>query len=245
MVTTFLLLISLLLLVSCNAFVSVRRSHGCTATKLFAISEWRDKLYNLPGSNYRGTTTDSPPPKQICILPFSFHEALLQGETKQLRLYEDRFIQLFNDSLLHHESVVAMGLLASNKGLIQTVPLCEIQAYNRMDDTSLGIFVTVRVVGRAHLLEITQQEPYIRAVCQEVHDDLPPNLELLSLAANNIESYVDALSKMEQQLLKARQNKGSDSKQDGKDPEMQRRIAVAKLVRINLWRTAATGRSDY
>ena len=47
-----------------------------------------------------------------------------------------------------------MGLLAQ-AGIIQKVPLCEIEAYNRMDST-FGIFVTIRVVGRAQLLQFVQ-----------------------------------------------------------------------------------------
>ena len=46
----------------------------------------------------------------------------------------------------NHAGVVAMGLLASSS-VIQSVPLCEIEAYNLMD--GFGIFVTIRAVGRA------------------------------------------------------------------------------------------------
>ena len=100
---------------------------------------------------------------------------MLQGETKQLRLYEDRFVQLFNNSMTHHAGVVAMGLIA-DAGIVQTVPLCEIEAYNRMEE--FGIFVTVRALGRAQVLEIVQQEPFLQAVVMELNDRLPPNLEL-------------------------------------------------------------------
>ena len=102
---------------------------------------------------------------------------MLQGETKQLRLYEDRFVQLFNNSMTHHAGVVAMGLLA-DAGIVQTVPVCELEAYNRMLGDGFGIFVTIRVVGRARVLEIVQQEPYLQAVVTELNDRLPPNLEL-------------------------------------------------------------------
>ena len=110
------------------------------------------------------------------MLPFPYEEVLLQGETKQLRLYEDRFIQLFDTCMNEHCGVVAMGLIATS-GIIQTVPIAEIEDYNRQLD-GFGIFVTIRVVGRAKLIDIVQQSPYIKAVCTEITDTVPPNLEL-------------------------------------------------------------------
>ena len=216
-----------------------------TTTTLFGISEWRDIWFDYPGTGddrRLGIESEDTPPKEICILPFPYTEVLLQGETKQLRLYEDRFIELFDYAMEHHEGVVAMGLLADS-GIIQTVPICEIEAYNRMD--GFGIFVTIRVVGRAQLAEITQQAPYLKAVCKELSDTLPPNLELPCLVASNIENAMLTLSSMEYTLDQAKLKKNSD---DGdsivgrgsnttdasseEDAEMNRRIQIAKLVRL-------------
>ena len=180
------------------------------------IDGWRDQVFDFPGTgdDRRLGIEDGGAPKEVCILPFPYDEILLQGETKQLRLYEDRFIKLFDDATTNHNGVVAMGLLA-NTGIIQNCPLAEIEAYNRMegfgtyqqtrkepktkisklrllcvlshiDVSSLnslflaflvlvllilvhvtGIFVTIRVVSRVQLIDITQQEPYIKAVCKE------------------------------------------------------------------------------
>lgn len=122
---------------------------------LFGICEWRDLMFNFPGTgdDRRLGSERGAPPKEVNILPFPFDQVLLQGEAKQLRLYEDRFIQLFDDTMEKHCGTVAMGLLAES-GIIQTVPLCEIEAYNRMNE--FGIFVSIRAVGRARLIEITQ-----------------------------------------------------------------------------------------
>ena len=156
-----------------------RRRNRCDSMQvvLFGIPEWRDLMFEYPGTgdNRRLGTEQGGLPKEVCILPFPYQEVLLQGETKQLRLYEERFIKLFEDCTQNHCGVVAMGMIASS-GIIQTVPLAEVEAYNRM--SGFGIFVTVRVVGRAKLLEVVQQEPYIKAVCTELTDKLPPNLEL-------------------------------------------------------------------
>jgi hypothetical protein len=123
----------------------------------------------------------------------------------------------------------------SDSGIIQTVPICEIEAYNRMED--FGIFVTIRVVARAQLLEITKQEPYIKAACLEINDKVPPNLEFPNLVASNIENFMLVLSSMEHRLAQAKQERGenssTDEKEDEKDSEMQRRINIAKLVRTS------------
>ena len=160
---------------------------------LFGISEWRDSIFDLPGANRQPLGTEvGPPAKEICILPFPYDEVLLQGQEKQLRLYEDRFIELFDYCMKHHSGVVAMGLIAES-GIIQTVPLCEIKAYNRIE--GFGIFVTISVVSRATLLEITQQDPWLKATCTELTDSIPPNLELPNLLASNIENFMLLLSR--------------------------------------------------
>lgn len=202
-------------------------------TALYDISEWRDLTFDFPGTgaDRRLGTEQGAPPKEVCILPFPYTEVLLQGETKQLRLYEDRFIKLFEDAMKNHCGVVAMGLLADS-GIIQTVPLCEIEAFNRME--GFGIFVTIRVVSRAQLIEINQQEPYIKAICTELADSLPPNLELPNLVASNIENFMLLLSSMEHRLEQARLSKqDKDTDEDEDDLAMQRRINIAKLVGLS------------
>ena len=117
------------------------------------------------------------PPREVCVLPFPFDEVLLQGETKELRLYEDRFVTLFEDTMDNYGGVVAMGLLADS-GIIQSAAICEIEAFNRMEE--FGIFATIRVVGRSSLVDVTQETPYIKAVVSEILDEVPDNLDSVS-----------------------------------------------------------------
>jgi Lon protease-like protein len=203
-----------------------------STNRLYGISEWRDKIFDFPGTgnDRRLGTETTGPPKEICILPFPYDDVLLQGETKQLRLYEERFLNLFDYCMGHHEGVVAMGLLADT-GIIQTVPLCEIEAFNRME--GFGIFVTIRVVGRAQLDEVVQQTPFLKAVCRELSDNIPPNLELPNLLASNIDNYLLLLSSMEAQLATTPTNETNDE-QSEEAAEMKRRIQVAKLVSKSL-----------
>jgi hypothetical protein len=73
-----------------------------------------------------------------------------------------------------------------------------------------------------------KQEPYIKSVCTEITDDIPPNLELPSLLASNIGNTIETLSSMEDTLKKARED--SDKKSLDEDEDMKRRINLAKLV---------------
>jgi hypothetical protein len=209
-----------------------KRAFSPAHYRFYGISEWRDKTFDFPGTgNDRRLGTEATgPPKEICILPFPYGDVLLQGETKQLRLYEDRFVKLFDYCIGNHEGVVAMGLLADT-GIIQTVPLCEIEAFNRME--GFGIFVTIRVVGRAQLDEIVHQTPYLKAVCRELSDNIPPNLELPNLLASNIENYLLLLSSMEAQLARTPTNETKHENSE-EAAEMKRRIQLAKLVCMNL-----------
>lgn len=220
---------------SCSPLVvqHQNRRGRSSSTQLRGISEWRDLVFNFPGSgdDRRLGREQGAPPREVCILPFPFADVLLQGETKQLRLYEDRFVKLFDACMQEHEGVVAMGLLADS-GIIQTVPLCEIEAYNRLE--GFGIFVTIRAVSRAQLLQVIQHEPYLRGVCVEIADKLPPNLELPNLVAHNIENLMLLLSSMEHRLSQAGNDEADGGAPapalDDDDREMQRRIALAKLV---------------
>jgi hypothetical protein len=95
-------------------------------------------------------------------------------------------------------------------------------------------------VARAQIVQITQQQPFLKAVRSEISDKIPPNLELPNLLAANIENLMLVLSSMEHRLAQATQE-STENDEDGKgkaastldeqDREMQRRIAIAKLVR--------------
>lgn len=214
-------------LIVVNSFISpANRFAVLTRSKRHGIAEWRDLVYDGPlDPTVKASTTSLP--RAITILPFPFDEVLIQGETKQLRLYEDRFLHLFDEAVQH--GVVGMGLLAQS-GLIQTIPICEIEAYNRMDE--FGIFVTIRAVGRAQLLTLTQQEPYIKAVCVELADELPTNLDMGNLLASTIEQALVAVSSMEYRLKTVEatvKGKNLDNINDN-DNAIQRRINIAKLV---------------
>lgn len=245
-----------------NAFVSQSHSHSptlaftsksqrskskSTSTKLNDLSEWRDQFFEVPGDieqyirdNDGGITSNenndqTEPIREICVLPFPLDDVLLQGETKELCLYEDRFHQLFERSTNFHNSVVAMGLLAPPAGILQNMPLCEIENYRVMNGetafgTGFSVLVTIRVVGRASLLYIQDEDleiEYLRGYCMEISDDdihtvnsnssvssssnssntgasissMSNNLATANMIANRLERIVTEVQEMEDRLL--------------------------------------------
>lgn len=118
------------------------------------------------------------PLREICILPFPLNDVILQGETKELCLYEKRFHDLFEKSMRDHGGVIAMGLLDPPASILQTMPLCEIESYRKMEGdtgfgTSYSILATIRVVGRSSLLciEDNGENEFMTGWCTEVSDD--------------------------------------------------------------------------
>jgi hypothetical protein len=83
----------LLVLASVSAFLPSYPSRLRTSS-VFGIGEWRDLIFDFPGTgdDRRLGMEQGAPPKEVCVLPFPYAEVLLQGETKQLRLYEERCV---------------------------------------------------------------------------------------------------------------------------------------------------------
>jgi hypothetical protein len=127
------------------------------------MSEWRDLMLDPPNALTGLELEDyqQGPLREVCILPFPLSDTLIQGETKELCLYEERFHKLFTKSMEEHGGVVAMGLLAPPAGILQTMSLCEIESFRTMEgdtgfETSYSILATIRAVGRASLVDIQE-----------------------------------------------------------------------------------------
>lgn len=81
-----------------------------------------------------------------------------------------------------HAGIVAMGFIAPPSGMLQGMPLCDIESFRTMEgDTGFGnmsILATIRVVGRATLLDVQTPEDesildgYMTGWCQELIDDV-------------------------------------------------------------------------
>ncbi|KAL7428509.1 hypothetical protein ACHAXM_001297 [Skeletonema potamos] len=228
-----------------------------SSTSLYGIQEWRDQAYEehytLEIFN-QAMNPDKPPqiPATVPILPFPFTDILMQGQRKQLNLYEKRFHDLFQDAMENHHGMIGMGLLLG-RGMITTMPLCEVESFTRFGydennwvDTGNGmgngsIFVTIRAVGRAKIVEsdLIQEEPYFKARVVEVMDE-PINMEvgigikervsssssdnkvsgesspvqIGSLVASTIENLMVTLSSMEHKLKEINDKKKKEGGDD-------------------------------
>ena len=226
-----------------------------SSTQLYDLSEWRDQFFEVPKDVTEFVETQLPddnkiidePIREICVLPFPLDDVLLQGETKELCLYEDRFHQLFETSTKCHNSVVAMGLLAPPAGILQNMPLCEIENYRVMQGqtafgTDFSVLVTIRVVGRASLLYIQDEDDdleFLKGWCVEINDE-DTNEDIIdegNQLADRLDGLITDIQIMEDRLLLS---SGSMIKQDGNaddgvdslssNASMKRRILEAELV---------------
>ena len=165
-----------------------------SSSRLHGIQEWRDQAleykYTLdsysngqPSSDSSNSPNLSEVPAVLPIFPFPFSDILMQGERKQLNLYEQRFHDLFQDAMDNHCGMVGMGLLAGN-GMITSLPLCEVESFSKFGATDdwvdrgdgMGngsIFVTIRAVGRCKIVEadLLEEEPYMKARVAELCDE--------------------------------------------------------------------------
>ncbi len=79
----------LLLLKTATAFI--QGPHAKSTPDLRAhISAWRDIMFENVPQKLAGDANDEEPVREVCILPFPLTDVLLQGETKELCLYEER-----------------------------------------------------------------------------------------------------------------------------------------------------------
>lgn len=103
------------------------------------------------------------------MLPFRAEQALVLGKSLSCTLKDGRFFDLFQDCIDEHSSVLGMALLGED-GILDHVILCEISDYS-IDAGFRGrltIHVTLTAVGRAALVQLTQMQPIMIALCREI-----------------------------------------------------------------------------
>mmetsp|Transcript_765 Transcript_765/g.1241 ORF Transcript_765/g.1241 Transcript_765/m.1241 type:complete len:304 (-) Transcript_765:70-981(-) len=142
-----------------SAFVPSTGARTSRTTSLFGIAEWQD----LTAPSEVDAMT-----KPVNILPFPSKDILLQGQTRYLQFVEEEHTDLFGHALEENEGIFGMGLLMHDGNVLSTMPLLEIEDYMR-GGKDLGIFCKVRAVGRATVLEVTD-ESTMSAICTEHYD---------------------------------------------------------------------------
>ena len=125
------------------------------------------------------------------------------------------FHKLFEKATTDHAGIVAMGFIAPPSGMLQGMPLCEIENYRTMEgDTGFGnlsILATIRVVGRATLLDVKAPEGdefmdgYMTGWCQEMTDDTNTKsekdlMEVYNELADRCETLFNSIVKLQEEI---------------------------------------------
>lgn len=174
----------------CSFQVSSTRKTN-TKTALFGISEWR--ISSTPGETTRS----------VLLLPSSLEQSgqatdgvpLVPGESKMLVLKEGRHMELLEEAMERHSSVIG-GVLWENDSdeqILPVFPLCEIIKYS-LETAS----VTLKCVGRAKLVQApNEHDSFLKGVCYELQDNN---------GVDTVDSECDDLVQDMEQILATAQN---------------------------------------
>ena len=132
---------------------------------------------------------------ELNLLPFSLDEALLPGETKQVHLFEARFLELFTEAEAKHSGCVGQLLITPGGNVAKITSLLEIEESRKQD---IGVWARLRCVGRVELDDVEQTDfGYARAkvglVTDKASDPVDEAVEECLQAHENCRSLEEKL----------------------------------------------------
>jgi len=128
---------------------------------------------------------------------------LLPGETKQVHLFEARFLELFTDAESRHQGCVGQLLVTPNGNVAAVTSLLEIEESRRQE---VGVWARLRCVGRVRLLEIEQTDfQFARARVELVTDTAED-----AVAPSDLDECLAAHSECVRMETKLGRNSGKD-----------------------------------
>ena len=105
---------------------------------------------------------------KLGLLPFPVSDCLLPGETKQVHLYEARFIQLFADSAAKNYDCLGALLFTPGGNVAAVTTLLEVEEFKKEE---YGVWARLKCVGRVKLLEVSETEyQYVSATVEPFFD---------------------------------------------------------------------------
>ena len=99
-----------------------------------------------------GAALEAGGTEPLPLLPFGIHELLLPGETKQLHLFEARFLTLFDRAAQGH-GCLSQLLLTPAGGVASVSTLLEVEETRRQE---VGVWAKVKCVARVEIQEVTE-----------------------------------------------------------------------------------------
>ena len=105
---------------------------------------------------------------KLGLLPFPLSDCLLPGETKQVHLYEARFIQLFADSAAKNNDCLGALLFTPGGNVAAVTTLLEVEEFKKEE---YGVWARLKCVGRVKLVDVSQTDyQYVSATCEPFFD---------------------------------------------------------------------------
>jgi hypothetical protein len=122
----------------------------------------------------------NPASRKLNLLPFGLDDLLLPGETKQIHLYEARFLELFTQADAEDCNCVGQLLVTPGGNAAAVSTLLEIEESRKQD---VGVWARLKCVGRVRIDDLEPNDfGYFRAGVELVTDCAP---------AEALESNVD------------------------------------------------------
>lgn len=108
--------------------------------------------------------------KELNLLPFSMYEALLPGDTKQVHLFEERYVRLFVDAQENDERCLSQLLYTQNNEIVAYTSLLVIEE-SKIED--VGVWARLRCIGRVQIKDVnTTEYSYWRGKVALVTDEI-------------------------------------------------------------------------
>ena len=148
---------------------------------------------------------------ELNMLPFGLEEALLPGETKQVHLYEARFLQLFEEAEAKHNSCVSQLLVTPGGNVAAVSSLLEIEESRKQD---VGVWAKLRCIGRIRLAEVEPTDfGYVRAQVSLVTDKPPGDEDIEAALTECLEVHAGCRE------LQAKLSRRTNTDSEGGDTE--------------------------
>lgn len=119
---------------------------------------------------------ESGTPAVIPAIPFPPTQVFLPGESKELHLFEARYLALFENIVLQYDKRCAHVLIDSaRKAMAAFTTIIAVKSWRRLD---IGVCVEFEGVGRAKTAKMTSSSPYLTGQFRFFDDDPMTPVEL-------------------------------------------------------------------